>query len=110
MRIVKKPWGKEIWVALTSRYVGKILIINKGERFSKQYHRTKDETLYCDSGKFVMELGRKKLLVKPGQAVRVKPGVIHRIEAKYGKVKIFEVSTPQLHDRIRIEDDYGRSK
>jgi len=109
MRTIKKPWGSEIWIAQTKKYIGKILIIKKGRRFSKQYHRIKDETLFCDKGKFFLELGTRKLIVKPGQAVRIKPGIIHRIEARFGEVKIFEVSTPQLFDRVRIEDDYGRS-
>ena len=108
MRTVIKPWGKEIWIAQTKKYVGKILIIKKGHRLSKQYHRYKDETLYCDSGKFIMEIGRKKIVVKPGQSIRVKPKTIHRIWAKFGDVKIIETSTPHLWDRVRIEDDYGR--
>lgn len=110
MRIVKKPWGREIWLAQTSKYVGKILIIKKGHRFSKQYHRFKDETHYCDKGKYLLELNKKKFLVKAGQSIRIKPGMIHRIEARYGDVKIFEVSTPHLFDRVRLEDDYGRSE
>jgi len=108
MKIVNKPWGREIWIANTNKYLGKILIIKKGHRLSKQYHKIKDETLYCDKGKYVMELGRKTLIIKPGQPVRIKPGTIHRMYAKFSDVRIIEVSTPQPKDRVRIEDDYKR--
>ena len=108
MRVVMKPWGKEIWIAQTKKYIGRILIIKKGHRFSKQYHRIKDETFYCDKGKFILELGRKTMVVKPGQSIRVRPGTIHRIFAKFCDVKMIEVSTPHLKDRIRLEDDYNR--
>ena len=108
MKIVNKPWGKEIWIAYTKKYLGKLLIIKKGHRLSKQYHKIKDETLYCDSGKFEIELGKKTFIVKPGQSIRVKPGTIHRMYAKYSDVRIIETSTPHPKDRVRIEDDYAR--
>lgn len=108
MRIIKKPWGKEIWFALTKKYVGKIIMVKKGHRMSKQYHKIKDETLYCDEGKYIIEINGKSIIMKEGDAIRIKPGTIHRIYAKYGDVKIIEVSTPYLKDRVRIEDDYGR--
>lgn len=107
-RIIKKPWGKEIWFAFTKKYVGKILIIKKGYRTSKQYHKRKDETFYCDKGKCILELGRKKIIMKEGDTIRIKPKTVHRIYAKYGDIKIIEVSTPHLKDIVRIEDDYGR--
>ncbi len=108
MKTVIKPWGKEVWIAYTKKYIGKLIFVKKGHRLSKQYHKYKDETLYCDSGKFIMELGRKKFIVKPGQSIRVKPNTVHRIHAKFCDVKIIETSTPHLQDRVRIEDDYGR--
>ena len=108
MRVAKKPWGKEIWFAVTKKYVGKIIIVKKGHRLSKQYHNLKDETHYCDKGKYIMELGNKTFVVKEGDSIRIKPKTVHRIYAKFGDVKIIEVSTPHLKDRVRIEDDYGR--
>jgi mannose-6-phosphate isomerase len=50
-RHVEKPWGhEEIW-AETSDYVGKVLVVLKGQRLSLQYHRLKEETLYLESGR-----------------------------------------------------------
>lgn len=111
LKVVPKPWGKEIWFARTRKYVGKILIIKKGKRLSRQYHKVKHETLYTDQGKYVLELGKdgkKKRIMKVGDVFVVKPGTIHRMHAKFGDVKIVEVSTPELWDVVRLSDDYGR--
>ena len=48
--IITKPWGYELVLAHTDKYVGKILFIEKGHRLSKQYHEIKDETLYVLEG------------------------------------------------------------
>ena len=50
MRRVEKPWGHEIIWAETKDYVGKVLHINAGHRLSKQYHETKEETVYVIKG------------------------------------------------------------
>lgn len=122
-KVVEKPWGKEIWFAYTQKYVGKIILINKGHRLSKQYHRFKHETLYTDKGEYLLELSRfagrfagsslrseKKKIMKEGSIVVIPPKTVHRLEAKFGNVKIIEVSTPQVKDVIRLEDDYGRKR
>jgi len=36
------------------------------------------------------------------------PGAIHRMEALEDS-RFFEVSTPELTDVVRLEDDYGRA-
>ena len=55
--IVEKPWGhEEIW-ACTSRYAGKILVIKRGHRLSRQYHRVKEETVMVLEGTLVCEEG-----------------------------------------------------
>lgn len=110
MKIVEKPWGREIWFAQEKKYVGKLLIIKKGHRLSKQYHKVKHETLYTDKGKYIMEINGRKRLVKEGEAVVVKPKTVHRMFAKYGDIKLIEVSTPEVWDVVRLEDDYGRTK
>ena len=44
----------------------------------------------------------------PGEAIPVRPGDVHRMEALEDGVML-EVSTPELDDVIRLEDRYGRS-
>jgi mannose-6-phosphate isomerase-like protein (cupin superfamily) len=113
IRIVRKPWGYEkIW-AHTDRYVGKILHIDRGHRLSEQYHRVKDETIYVLEGVLQLELdeGDTQVIMHPGESYRIAPGRVHRFVApKHGTdVKLFEVSTPELEDVVRIEDDYERA-
>ena len=46
MTTVEKPWGREIIWAKTQFYVGKILVVNDGQRLSLQYHKNKTETCF----------------------------------------------------------------
>ena len=111
VRRVPKPWGEEIVFAETDRYAGKILVVRKGECLSLQLHRRKDETLYLYRGSvrlWIEEAGdlREKIL-SPGDACRIVPGTRHRMEGMEDS-EIFEVSTPELDDVVRLEDRYGR--
>ncbi|MBI5754671.1 cupin [Candidatus Peregrinibacteria bacterium] len=108
-----KPWGREIWFAHTEYYAGKILEIKKGHRYSLQYHEKKLETQFVLKGSVKIEYGKtpKKLLKKilhSGEKIDILPWTIHRAEA-LTDATIFEVSTPELGDVVKIEDDYGRS-
>ena len=108
-----KPWGEEIWFAHTNSYAGKILIIKKGHRYSLQYHKEKLETQYVISGKVKMTHGDsendlQETILNPGDKFDVTPGMIHRAEGLEDS-EIFEVSTSELDDVVKIEDDYGRS-
>jgi mannose-6-phosphate isomerase len=112
-REVVKPWGSELWYAHTERYAGKILRVKAGHRLSVQYHSEKDETSYLLAGRLVVEQGEnaermRRRELHPGEAWRNPPRLVHTIEALEDSV-ILEVSTPELHDVIRIEDRYGRA-
>ena len=109
---VEKPWGYELIWAHTSEYVGKILHVNAGEALSLQYHEVKDETIFLLTGemKFWAGTSAESLELVPlssGEAFRVKPGTIHRMEA-VTDCDILEASTPHLDDVVRIQDRYGR--
>ena len=110
MKTVKKPWGWEKWFAANKKYVGKILFIKKGHRLSRQYHEVKHETIFTLSGRYVMELKNAKRIMKEGSVITVPPGRIHRMHAKFCDVTLVEVSTPEVWDVVRLEDDYGRNK
>ncbi len=105
---VPKPWGYELWYAQTRRYVGKILVINRGHRLSRQYHRVKHETIYILKGRMRLELGGRTRMLGPGNAVTIPPRTIHRFAAPTDRVTALEVSTPEVHDVVRLEDDYKR--
>lgn len=109
---VPKPWGEEVVFAITERYAGKVLRIRSGESLSLQYHERKEETLYLHEGSMRLTTPDADgvLTVRtlaPGEAVHLPPGTRHRMEALTDCV-VFEVSTPELDDVVRLEDRYGR--
>ena len=111
-RRVEKPWGHELIWAHTDKYLGKILHIESGKRLSLQYHIKKDETIYVLNGNLLLEYGTsvdqlKCFSLKSGDQFRIEPGALHRMSA-ITDVDVAEVSTPELHDVVRIKDDYGR--
>ncbi len=112
MKIVEKPWGRELWIAHTDKYALKIIEIKKGTRSSLQYHVNKHEHLYVDSGVAQVEWENERgemetLTLKPGEVIENKPGRKHRLTAAED-LRLIEVSTPELDDVVRIADDYRR--
>jgi len=112
-RRVEKPWGHEIWWAQTPEYAGKVLAVQAGHALSLQLHREKDESSYLFSGRLRLRSGAtegrlEERILEPGQSWRVEPGTIHSIEALEDSI-VFEVSTPQLDDVVRLSDRYGRT-
>lgn len=108
MEIVDKPWGREIWWAVTDSYVGKILEVKEGQSLSLQYHREKLESMYFLKGEADFTLGDETKRVSDGFSVTIPPGTLHRITAVTDLV-VFEVSTPHLEDVVRVHDNYGRT-
>ena len=111
-RRVDKPWGHELIWGLTDRYCGKILVIEAGRRLSLQRHDVKDEWIHVLRGRLRLTLGDAPDAVEvrelgPGEGAHVAAGRIHRYEAME-RVELVEVSTPELDDVVRIEDDFGR--
>lgn len=113
-RRIEKPWGFELLFAWTPKYAGKVIFVKKGYRLSLQYHREKDEALYIYEGKALIDSEGKdgqmvQSVAQPGYSIRIPPLTKHRIKA-LEDTTIFEVSTPELEDVERLEDDYGRTK
>lgn len=111
-RRVEKPWGHELIWAHTDRYVGKLLVIEAGQRLSLQKHVTKDESIYVVAGRMRLHLeddaGALQIQeLGPGEHRRIRAGRVHRFEA-VERVELMEVSTPELDDVVRLSDDYGR--
>jgi mannose-6-phosphate isomerase len=111
-RRVDKPWGHELIWALTDRFCGKVIVIETGRRLSLQYHEQKDESILVTSGRLLLHLengdgGMTTRELGPGEAAHIAVGRRHRYEA-LERVELVEVSTPELADVVRIEDDFGR--
>ena len=109
---VDKPWGYELRWAITDRYLGKLIHIDAGHKLSLQYHVQKDESIFIATGllDLVLEDEAGELQthrLTPGMSARVRPGRRHRFVAVQD-TDLFEVSSPEMDDVVRLEDAYGR--
>lgn len=113
VRRVDKPWGYELLLAHTDRYVGKLLHIDAGHALSLQYHDRKDETFFVARGEIELEVEEGGVIVRQplreGESYHVQPNTRHRMTAGSAGCDLFEVSTPELDDVVRLEDRYGRA-
>jgi len=112
MKTVHKPWGKEEWLELNDKYCYKRIYINAGHKTSYQYHDFKRETNYLISGEAEIWLENdegivEKTIMKPGEYFNVTPPKKHRVIA-ITDIILQEVSTPEVDDVIRIDDEYYR--
>jgi len=112
MKTVYKPWGREEWLELNNRYCYKRIYINAGYKTSYQYHNFKSETNYIISGEAEIWLENEdgiveKKIMRAGEYFNVTPPRKHRVIA-ITDIILQEVSTPEVDDVIRIEDDTKR--
>jgi mannose-6-phosphate isomerase-like protein (cupin superfamily) len=111
-RRVDKPWGHELIWAETDRYAGKILVIEAGRRLSLQLHARKSESILMLEGRLRLYTGSPDGSIaveelEPGDHRDVPAGQVHRYEA-IERCRLVEVSSPELDDVVRLEDDFGR--
>jgi CTP:phosphocholine cytidylyltransferase-like protein/mannose-6-phosphate isomerase-like protein (cupin superfamily) len=111
-KIVLKPWGKEIWLELNDKYCYKRIHINSGHKTSYQFHNNKLETNFIIKGKAEVWLENDngfvdKFIMKEGDFFTVLPPRKHRVIA-ITDIILQEVSTPEVDDVIRINDEFGR--
>lgn len=132
---VTKHWGHEIWIADGSAtpYALKRIFFKAGNRTSLQVHKVKCETNYVLSGKGYFYISKDTFDIDDflskgmteeelnsyenslqifelyeGVSFNVKPGFVHRVVA-VSDLEFIEVSTSELDDVIRLQDDFGRS-
>lgn len=110
---VIKPWGYELWWAENDHYIGKILHIEQDQQLSWQYHRIKDETLYLLRGQILIRFETEEGIVledylDSNRSFHVPPGTKHRLIGGSGGGDVLEVSTSEVDDVVRLEDEYGR--
>ena len=111
-RRVEKPWGHEVVWAHAERYVGKVIVIETGKRLSLQHHEVKDEWIHVLDGRLALTLENDAgdLEVRElgaGEGAHVAVRRQHRFEA-IETCTLIEVSTPELNDVVRLQDDFGR--
>lgn len=102
--VAPKPWGREILIAQTADYIGKIMFMRAGASGPLQYHERKDETFYLHAG--LAKVTRldasgaiETITMQPGEAFHIPPFAVHQVEAVEDCV-IFEASTPVFDDRV----------
>ncbi len=107
--VIEKPWGSELLLRLTESYAVKVLRMRAGCRLSLQYHLVKHETLQLASGRAILETHADGQVLRHTmeQPVAVLPGTVHRVTA-LEDCEILELSSTELDDVVRLEDDYGR--
>jgi len=121
-KVVSKPWGKEYWLKGEGGYFSfKYILLNAGYQTSLQYHVKKEETnfIYKGIAQFYYKKNEKvnnedvtykdieSTEISSCSFIHVKPPAIHRLKA-IQTLHLFEASTPDLDDVIRIEDDNKR--
>ncbi len=128
---VIKPWGYELWIVwLKDYHVLKKIYMKKGFKCSLQFHENKYETNFLLSGKAKIlknfhidknsSASEAKELIKNVDLLRDYskdvdapynftniPGEVHRVFSLEDYIA-YEVSTPELDDVIRIQDDTSR--
>lgn len=111
---VEKPWGYELhFVAEDKPYMGKIIHINEGKRLSLQVHDQIQESWFLMNGraKIIWEDEKGELVeteIKTGYGYSCEIGQKHRLVG-ITDCDIIEVSTSEIGNTYRLEDDYKRS-
>ncbi|MDD4047713.1 MAG: sugar phosphate nucleotidyltransferase [Clostridia bacterium] len=108
IKVVPKPWGQEIWWALADNYAAKILDIKASQATRLHLHQKKHETFFIDKGKGKLIINGLSENLYPGKVIAVEPGTVHRLMAETD-LRVFEVSTSEMEDVIRLEDEYNRA-
>lgn len=115
IRRVEKPWGYEIHFTPDNLpYMGKILHIDEGKQFSLQIHDEKQESWHLADGNLILLLENEngemvEIKLEKGKGYTCKLGQKHRIKGGPGGGDVFEVSTPEIGNSYRLEDDYERT-
>jgi mannose-6-phosphate isomerase len=125
MTIIEKSWGYERILEQNEHYVVKLLHLNPNSRTSLQYHKKKHETLILISGISYLTHSRyaplnwmmwndggiqePNYLMITGEPVVLGPTMYHRLGTDESSADLIEISTPELDDVVRLEDDYGRA-
>jgi mannose-6-phosphate isomerase len=107
-----RPWGS--WEVLDEgpRHKVKRLTVRAHARLSLQTHAHRSEHWVVVSGVATCTVGRRQVLLRPGQCLRVPLGAPHRIaNQESDDLIVIEVQLGSYlgeDDIVRLEDDYGR--
>ena len=107
----ERPWGNFREFTVNEKSTVKILKVNKGQEFSLQTHKKRNEFWRILSGHPDVTVGGEIFHSSPGEEFMVKSGMNHRVHAINESAEILEISEGDFEegDIQRISDDYGRN-
>ena len=110
IKIVPKGWGEERWIHNDGLDCAKILVLKGGKHCSLHYHVKKTETFYVAKGRLKMELTDQSSArqnppvvqeifeMGEGDAILLRPGMVHRFTGIAEETHIFEFSTQHFDE------------
>ncbi len=106
----KRPWGSFISFTQNEKTTVKLLLVNKGEELSLQYHTKREEFWRILEGNPKITIGDEIIEGHPGDEFNIAVHTNHRIGAPENNVVILEISKGEFdeEDIVRLEDKYNR--
>ncbi len=107
-----RPWGNFTVLSNEADHKVKRIVVDPRKRFSLQRHLRRAEHWFMVKGEGLVTLGTEELSVKPGDAIDIPRGEMHRMSNPGTTGLCFiEVQTGDYFgedDIERFEDDFGR--
>ncbi len=106
-----RPWGRWEEYLNEPGYRVKRIVVLPGKRLSLQKHEHRAEHWVIVGGTGTFTLDGTDRAIKPGDALFIPLGSIHRVESDPGEYLVIIETQLGLcieDDIIRIEDDFGR--
>ena len=105
-----RPWGWFITLDEGPGYKVKKIFVNKGERFSLQYHNNREEHWVITDGIGLITQYEKESVIRAGEYAYIPKEGIHRLYGGEKGVTFIEIQRGECKedDIVRLEDDYGR--
>ena len=75
-----RPWGHYTILADEPNHKVKRIVVSPGKRFSLQRHQRRAEHWFVVSGEGRVTLDKELITLKPGEAVDIPTGTMHRME------------------------------
>ena len=107
--MIQKPWGHETILETNPDYTVKQIYVKPKHKLSKQFHNEKTETMFLVAGVGFLQIGDDLFKMAKMFPYYIRPNTIHRLWAgDDAPCVVVEVSTSELSDVVRLEDDYDR--
>jgi mannose-6-phosphate isomerase-like protein (cupin superfamily) len=100
----------EFWIVNDTKnnYCGKFLFLFDRQRCPLHYHKIKDETFFIVRGDVEMEVDGETSILRPGDVLKMSPGLNHTFRAVGGPALVLEVSLPSIQgDNIFADKRIG---